>query len=214
MKLHCLTACALLSIAFTPSRAQDYQVPVIGGPAAYGAIYIDLSGTTSAFALTYLTQLTPSFSVAQYNESFAFETDWVAVGPNLNVSNMFDVLPTVNYVVSPFSISVWKSGAVPLTSFVGQSGPMTWTDFGTAIDIDLGLGQGTNIVYTSPNGVMWNASGGMVINGQAWSVSGVLNGGPIVTGQGVLNFTPVPEPGMLFGLFGGLGTFVLRRRKR
>jgi hypothetical protein len=217
VKVHVVTSLALFSIVLCPGRAQNFETPVLGGPFVYGAIYIDVGGIDTAFDLTYVTDIDApnGFGIAQYSESFALWSEFVWLDASIQASNLFDALPDCNYLIAPVGSTSWETPGCPELTYLGSSGPITWTDNGemlTQLDIDLGMGQGINFSYSTPNGLNWVGNGTMTIAGLPWLVSGAVDFTAIETGIGRLEFVPVPEPATVGALGGAVALLLLRRK--
>jgi len=209
-----LIASALCCVAIATSRAQQLATAVRGGPLVYGASYIDISGTTTAFSLHYLTTYDTGFGVAQYSESFALDSQWTG-GPSFTVQNRYDAYPDVVYTITSGGPTSWTASAAAGWSSLGSSGALVWDQIGNVITIDLGMGQGVNFTYSSLNGTDWTGSGSFSIDGTPWLVSGEIHLNGIISGGGYLDFNPVvPEPSAAAGLAGVAGLLTLRFRKR
>lgn len=206
---------AMLCLCFaSPSRAQDPFVPVLGGPLVYAAGYIDQTLPVASFELNYVLDISPAASYASYAESWAWESEFLASGPNQDVTHRYDSLPDCFYTAIPTTLTDWE--AVPWAgwTYLGSVGPLRWIQVsGTQIDIDLGLGTGVNFTYLNTLGNDWTGSGAFTIAGTPWLVEGTVRAMTIDVRIGRLVFTPVPEPSALVGAGGAVFFLACRRRR-
>jgi len=209
-----VTLLAMLCVCFvSPSRAQDPFVPVLGGPLVYAAGYIDQTLPVASFELNYVLDFSPAASYASYAESWAWESEFTASGPNQDVTHRYDSLPDCFYTASPTSLTEWE--AIPWAgwSYLGGMGHLRWMQVSsTQIDIDLGLGDGVNFTYINTMGNDWEGSGAFTIAGTPWLVEGTVRAMAIDLRIGRLVFTPVPEPSALAAIAAGSLLLVRRRR--
>lgn len=213
-----MIASALCCLAFSLSRAQTLKPALISGPFIYGATYIDRTGTTSDFTLTYVTSYDNgalgNFGAAQYLEPFAMDTQFSKIGPTYDVLNRWTALTDCTYTLTSGGPATWVANAAPEMSYIGHTGLIQINSSASTVAIDLGLGQGTNFLYTTANGLDFTGSGGFTINGEQWTASGTLHLSGIASGQGALEFHHiVPEPSALALLLGGIPLIRLRSRR-
>ncbi|MEP0767298.1 MAG: PEP-CTERM sorting domain-containing protein [Fimbriimonadia bacterium] len=206
---------AMLCVCFpSPSRAQDPTVPVLGGPLVYAAGYIDQTLPVASFELNYVLDISPAASFASYSESWAWESEFVASGPNQDVTHRYASLPDSFYTATPTSLTEWEATPWAGWTYLGSMGPLRWMQpSSTQIDIDLGLGDGVNFTYINTLGSDWIGNGTFTIAGTPWLVEGTVRAMTIDVRIGRLAFTPVPEPSMLLAIGSGVLLIACRLRR-